>query len=391
MDTKLIPVLQGLVDSGVLTNEQALATQLALGAQATPRTLNAEESHSRREIISEALTYVGFVFVIAASALLTNQAWESLGRWGHPALLAAGAGVLFSAGLWMRQSRRDASGRRLSSTLFTGSEALVAATIAVILTELWVPKNPAGIDSSNVNWKDTPNWVGPSLALLTALGALTVGLVYYMISHSALGHIALAIPSAAVVISFGQLINVWTSQNNETGPPRVGFALLFLGGLAWLWFAEQKILCEKVLGQVLGLGALYIGLQGLDVNVRVWIAGIAVIGLGVALLAMYLRNRSWPYLAGGIIGMFGGGVRMLVEYVHGTTGALASLALGVLLVVFGVRLVSASQNSMSVQAETNAHHTSQLEADAKIGANPESSGTNNSHAPDKPHREVEPF
>jgi len=38
--------------------------------------------------------------------------------------------------------------------------------------------------------------------------------------------------------------------------------------------------------------------------------------------------------------MFAGGVWLLVEYVHGTGGALASLALGVLLVVVGVRLVN---------------------------------------------------
>jgi hypothetical protein len=342
-----------------LTQEQALATQLALGDKVTSSPLGAEESHSRRAIISEALTYVGFVFVIAASALLTSQAWESLGRWGRPALFAAGAGVLFGGGLWLRQSRRDSSGRRLSSTLFAGSQALVAATIALMLTEVWVPKNPAGIDSSNVNWKVAPNWVGPSIALITALGALIVGLAYYTISHSALGHIALAIPSAAVVISFGELVNVWTSTNNEGAPPRVGFALLFLGGLAWLWFADQEILREKVLGQALGIGALFIGLQGLDVNTRVWVAGLVLIALGVALLAMYLRNRSWPYLAGGIVGMFAGGVRMLVQYVHGTTGALASLILGVLLVVFGVRIVSSNQNLMPVQAETKEHHASE--------------------------------
>ena len=354
MDTKLVPALQGLVDAGTLTLEQALATQQALNVQPITEGLapSAVESHSRRAIISEALTYIGFVFVIAASALLTNQAWENLGRWGRPALFAAGAAILFSAGLWIRQARQDDSGRRLSSTLFVGSEALVAGTTALLLTEWWVPKNPAGMDPGNINWQERANWVDPAIVTLTAVSALAVGLIAYLMSRSALGQIGMAAPSAAMVIAFGQLVLVWTSADDQVGPSRLGFGLLFTGGLMWLWLASQGYSQEKVVGQVLGIGALYVGLQGMQTDLKVWISSLVLIALGLSLLSIYLSNRSWPFLVGGIIGMFGGGVRMLVEYVHGTSGALASLALGILLVIFGVRIVGSRQQVMAVHADS---------------------------------------
>ena len=399
MDEKLIPALQGLVDAGTLTNAQAWATQNALSlstaSSSQPEVVRGEivpsvnVEHSRRAIISEALTYVGFVFVVAASALLTSQAWESLGRWGRPALFAAGAAVLFSAGLWMRQARRDDSGRRLSSTLFVGSEALVGGAIGLVLSELWIPKNPDWMDSSNVNWKEAARWVAPTIILLIGLGALAVGILSYVLSRSALGQLAMAIPSVAIVMSFGDLVNVWTSTDDTAATPRLGFFLMFLGGLAWLWFGSQGYLSERVFSQVLGVGALYIGMQGMGVDLgHVWIGSLGLILLGVALLFVYLRNRSWPFLAGGIIGMFGGGVRMLVEYVHGTSGALASLVLGILLVVFGVRIVGSTRHSMTVHAEAlngngNSNH-----------ANPfvisDNSSPDASESADQ-HRNVEPF
>ena len=397
MDTKLVPALQGLVDAGKLTVEQAVATQQAISEQLTVPVIasssehvsqTSEEAHSRRAIISEALTYVGFVFVIAAAALLTNQAWESLGRWGRPALFAGGAVILFAAGLWMRSARSDASGRRLSSTLFVGAEGLTAGSVGLLLNELWVPKNAEGIDSGSIYWQEPARWVEPTIIILTAFAALIVGAGAYLLSRSALGQIAMAVPSMAMVLAFGQLIVVWTSETDQAGPPRVGFALLFLGGLLWLFLADQGYVQEKVVGQVLGVAALYTSVQGLGTDLKVWIGALGLILLGLSLLSVYLSNRAWPFLVGGIVGMFSGGVQMLVEYVHGTSGALASLALGVLMVILGVRVVGGRNQAMAVHAKglngngngTNGNDTSQIDDEFH-------ESKNNSNT----HRNVEPF
>ena len=357
MSTEMPSALQRLIDAGTITNEQAVAVQSAL-SESDVRVFGTPTSTqpmfpSRRAFISEALTYVGFVFVVAAAALLTNQAWEGLGRWGRPGLLAAGAVVLFGAGAWMRLVRKDSSGRRLSSTLFVGSEGLVAGTTFLILNEIWVPKNPSYLDAGSPLWKDPARWVNPTMVISVGFAALVVGVIAYMLSGSALGQVAMAAPSAAMAIGVGQLIMALTNEADQVGPQRIGSAILFAGGLMWIALEHYGYLHEKVVGQVLGIGAMFSGLQGMGVDLKVWASSSVLIVLGLGLLVFYLQGHAWPYLAGGIIGMFAGGVRLLVEYVHGTGGALASLALGILLVVVGVRLVNDRREpTMMVQAQS---------------------------------------
>lgn len=357
MSTEMPSALQGLIDAGTISREQAQAVQVALeqheGGSVRPNSAQ-PMFPSRRAFISEALTYVGFVFVIAAAALLTNQAWEGLGRWGRPGLLGAGAAVLFGAGAWMRLVRKDNSGRRLSSTLFVGSEALVAGTTGLILNEIWVPKNPSYLDAGSPLWQEPARWVEPAMAIGIGFAALVVGVISYMLSGSALGQVAMAAPSAAMAIGTGQLITALsTDLEDVASQPRVGFAILFAGGLLWIALEHYGYLHEKVVGQVLGIGALFVGLQGMGVDLKVWASSSVLIVLGLGLLVFYLQGHAWPYLAGGIVGMFAGGVRMLVEYVHGTGGALASLALGILLVVVGVRLVNDRREpTLMVQAQS---------------------------------------
>lgn len=357
MSTQMPSALQGLIDAGTITREQAQAVQAAMADSAAAGQVQQRTSQpifpSRRAFISEALTYVGFVFVVAAAALLTNQAWEGLGRWGRPGLLAAGAVVLFGGASWMRLVRKDDSGRRLSSTLFVGSEALVAGTTGLILTEIWVPKNPSYLDPGSPLWQEAARWVNPATVIIVGFAALLVGVIAYMLSSSALGQIAMAAPSAAMAIGTGQLILALSNDVDQVGPPRVGFAILFAGGLLWIAMEHYGYVHEKVVGQVLGIGALFAGLQGVGVDLKVWASSSVLIALGLGLLVFYLQGHAWPYLAGGIVGMFAGGVRLLVKYVHGTGGALASLALGILLVVVGVRLVNDRREpTMTVQAET---------------------------------------
>ncbi|NBV89855.1 MAG: hypothetical protein EBR84_00370 [Actinobacteria bacterium] len=182
--------------------------------------------------------------------------------------------------------------------------------------------------------------------------AVIVGIIAYMLSGSALGQIAMAAPSAAMAMGSGQLIIALTNDSNQIGPPRLAFGILLVGGMLWIALEHYGYVREKIVGQVLGLVGMFSGLQGLGIDLKIWVSASMMIALGLGLLVFYLQGHAWPYLAGGIVAMFFGGVRMLVEYVHGTWGALASLALGVLLVVLGVQIVNQRREpTMSVQAE----------------------------------------
>lgn len=216
-----------------------------------------------------------------------------------------------------------------------------------------MPKNPSYLDPGSPQWQEPANWVTPATVLSVGFAAVVVGIVSYLLSGSALGQIAMAAPSAAMAMGSGQLILALTNEADQVGPPRLAFSILLAGGLLWIALEHYGYVHEKVVGQVLGIGAMFAGLQGLGVDLKIWASASMMIALGLGLLVFYLQGHAWPYLAGGIIAMFFGGVRMLVEYVHGTWGALASLALGVLLVVLGVRIVNQRREPvMAVQAET---------------------------------------
>jgi len=384
MTTQIPSALKNLIETGTITREQALAVAEAMAHQTITPVSPVPVGKmfpTRRAFISEALTYVGFVFVIAAAALLTSQAWDGLNVWGQSGLLGAGAAVLFGAGFWMNLTRKDDSGRRLSSTLFVGSEALVAGTTGLILNEIWVPKNPSYLDAGSPLWQDPARWVIPTIVISVGFAALVVGVIGYLLSRSALGQLAMAAPSAAIAIGIGQLIQALTNDTDNVGPDRIGFAILFAGGLLWIALEHYGYVHEKVIGQVLGIGALFVGLQGVGVDVKVWASSSVLIVLGLGLLVFYLQGHAWPYLAGGIIGMFAGGVRLLVEYVHGTSGALASLALGILLVFVGVRVVNDRREPMMlVQAQSGEDEYLSM---PKVVTDDESDG-------DK-YRKMEPF
>lgn len=323
---KLKPALQKLVDYGTLTAHQALAAQNALRASVTT------EGRSRKSLFSEALTYIGGAVIVVSAGLLLNQAWDQLGTWGRPAVIGAGAILLFLAATMLSRQVKEDTLRRLSSTLFVGSGALTAFTIGLITNEFWIPKQT----ENQTYWVNPKPWVYMTIALLCAVGAGLVAWFGYQKAKSALGVMAQILTADIAGFAVGALI--WIQFYGDDSFPSYGSIVLLALGALWIYACEKEKFEEYNAAGVGAILTLLFAIQTFREQLPIWtIPTLEVVG-GIGLLALYLVGRKWPFLAGGIGGILIGGVELLTRYVHGVGGALGSMALGIVLLVLGTRL-----------------------------------------------------
>lgn len=323
---KLKPALQKLVDEDVLSAHQALAAQTALRVAGTP------SQRSRRSLFSEALTYIGGAVVVISAGLLLNQTWQQLGTWGRPAVIFTGAAILFIVATLLSKSVKDETRRRLTSTLFVGSAALVAFAIGVLTNEFWVPKN----DPQTMNWINPDPWVVPTIAILCSVaGGLIAGFGYFR-AKSAFAALAQILASHVIAYALGALI--WIQIFGEDEFPTLATFLLATSGAIWVYVAQRELLAEDSAVAFGGIAGLFFASQTLREQYAQWFPPTIEILGGLAFLALYMFGRKWPFLAAGIAGMLMGGVELLSIYVKGVTGALSSMALGIVLLILGTRL-----------------------------------------------------
>lgn len=326
---KLKPALQKLVDAGTLNSKQALAAQSAL------RISGGVENRSSRSLFSEALTYIGGAVIVVSAGLLLSQAWDQLGTWGRPAVIGAAAAALFAAAYFLSRDTKADTIRRLSSTLFVGSAALVAFTIGLVTNEFWVPKNFADSQYSQY-WVNPKPWVVPTIAILCAIGAGLVAVFGYSRTKSAFGVIAQIVTANVAIFSTGTLIYIQLFGEGEW--PTYGWLGLLIAGGAWVYAAEKEFFAESNATAIGSLATLFIASQGFREQFGDWVVPTMEILGGFMFLALYLSGRKWPFLAGGIGALLIGGIELLTRYVEGIAGALGSMALGIALLVLGTRL-----------------------------------------------------
>lgn len=323
---KLKPALQKLVDDGTLTAHQALAAQNALrGSLST-------EGRTRKSLFSEALTYIGGAVIVVSAGLLLNQAWDQLGTWGRPAVIGAGAILLFIAASMLSRQVKEDTLRRLSSTLFIGSGALTAFTIGLITSEFWIPKQT----ESQMYWVNPKPWVYLTITLLCAVGAGLVAWVGYQKANSALGVMAQILTADIAGFAVGALI--WVQFFGSDSFPSYGSIVLLTLGALWVYTCEKEKFLEYNAAGVGAILTLLFAIQTFREQLPIWTIPTIEVAGGIGLLALYLIGRKWPFLAGGIGGILIGGVELLTRYVHGVGGALGSMALGIVLLVLGARL-----------------------------------------------------
>lgn len=330
---QLNPALKELVDAGTLSAAQALSAQQALLAQPIPRgSVVVGESRSRRSLFSEALTYIGGAVIVVSAGLLLSQTWEQLGTWGRPSVIGGASVALFLAAYLLSKDLKVDTVRRLCSTLFVGSAALMAFTIGLITNEFWVPKN----DPGEIYWVNPKPWVYMTIALLCAVGAGLIAWFGYQRAKSALGILAQILSVNVASFAIGALI--WIQLYGDRDFPSYGSLVLLALGSVWIYLAEKEKFAEVNAVAFGGMFTLLFAVQTLREQLPEWVTPIAMILGGFGLLALYLSGRKWAFLVGGIGGTLIGGIELLTRYVEGIWGALGSMLLGIALLVLGTRL-----------------------------------------------------
>ena len=326
----LKPALKELVDAGTLSAAQALAAQQALMSQVG--TVSVGENRSRRSLFSEALTYIGGAVIVVSAGLLLSQAWEQLGTWGRPAVIGGASIALFIAAFLLSKDLTVDTIRRLCSTLFVGSAALMAFTIGLITNEFWIPKN----DPGEIYWVNPKPWVYMTIALLCAVGAGLISWFGYQRAKSAFCILAQILATDIALFAVGALI--WIQIYGDRDFPSYGSLVLLVLGGVWIYLAEKEKFIEVNAVAFGGMFTLLFAIQTLREQLPDWATPIAMILGGFGLLGLYLNGRRWAFLVGGIGGTLIGGIELLTRYVEGVAGALGSMLLGIALLVLGTRL-----------------------------------------------------
>lgn len=315
-DPALAAALDRLIDRGVLTRTQADAVITEVGGPPGPA-----RPEGLRRLLGEIAGYLGASFVIGATLLFLGEEWESLGRVGRFAILAAMAVILFGSGVVVRRAA-DSMRRRLSSTLLTGAAAAAGFAVYVSLAP------PPG---------DYPvPGHAPFAACATGLAVVIIG---YLLARSALGQLGMA---AAAFATYGSLLGLLDATDETEA---FGFGLLALGAV-WVGLAWRRLVTERRFALAIAVTFALLGAQLIVIG-----DGETQNYLGYALTALvagicfaaYARIREWVVLAGGVVGA----TLVVPEFLYDVTdGSLG--ASGVMLVA-GVTLLAGSLAGLRIR------------------------------------------
>jgi hypothetical protein len=291
----------------------------ALGEHSPP-TAPAPGRTPRRGGLVEIAGYAGGALVLAALGLFLADRWGGFSRHERLAavtaiavfLLGAGAVMgLASGGVRALREQSEATRRRLTSTLVSAG-AVAAGIAAGMAVDLW---GSAGTDAE-----------GPAFAFGLTVTALAAAA--YLLAPSAL---------AQLVLLGGLTTTVTTGLWLAADPGEVPYALALLAvGALWLAAARAGYLREQTLGHVLGLGTALVGAQlpvGGDQAPLGYLLTAAVAAAG---FGWYVRSRSWPFVAAGVLGLTLVVPEAVVDWTDGSLGVA-----GVVLVT-GLTLLAAS-------------------------------------------------
>jgi hypothetical protein len=276
--------------------------------------ISAEPSGTGDRLTSpaEAIGYVGAALALGAVALLLSDLWDELLTGGRLALVTALTVAVFGAGLALRTATSRAM-QRLTSVLFTATVAGVG----------WV----TGVLASDVLALETDQ-----VMLSVATTMFVVALALYLWRPGALLQIA--------TLGSGLLAAGAALGQAELTPDPEWFGLTLGGvGLAWFLLALGSWLTPRVLAEVTGALAMFLGVQVASFgDARVTALAVGAL-IAAGLVALAVRTDQLHHLVIGALGLFVLMPQLVFELFGDAIGAPATLLLlGLLLVLLAVGL-----------------------------------------------------
>ena len=295
-NSQLDKALTELVDEGALSRAQADAVVDRFEAGSI-------HGESRKSIFAEIGGYLGGAFIALAVFVFVAQRFNDVStpiKAGLFATLAVTlAAISYSLGI------ASAVRARLASVLAIGSAIATTAGVAIFLDMDRAP-----------------------LAAFAA-GSLVACTFFYR-NRTELLHIA---SYGFLFIAF--LMTSATIMRNRDDAASFALASLFWLALAVIWFLFiERGFVQKIIGYLLATATLFISIQTQfvrDLRITSYLTAVAVVYI---LIRLFLRERSWPLLAGAVfistvsVGEFVGAT------LGGSLGALAGLfAAGTALII----------------------------------------------------------
>ncbi len=317
-------VVAALVEERLVDEADAdRAVTVAERALAGPRVPAAAQPPARFGALVEIAGYAGGALVLAALGLFLVDRWGGFTRGERLVAVAAisafllGAGVvvgLASGGIRALRHDAEATRRRLASTLLAMG-ALAAGTAAGMAVDLWAP---AGTD-------------GEWAALAGAVTVVAVAAAAYLAAPSVLAQLVLLTGSTTAVTS-----GLWlVAQPGDPGD--IAFALGLLAvAAAWLAAATTGWLRERTVAHALGAATALVGAQWPVGGDHAAVAYLLTAAVALGGFAWYLRGRSWPFLAAGVVGVTIVVPEAVVDWTDGSLGVAGAV------LVTGLTLLAAS-------------------------------------------------
>ena len=269
----------------------------------------------RISLLTEAVSYVGVILILAGAGVAIGQRWEDLSEVGRLIVLAGLTTFFLATGYFLRRSTEPAF-VRLTSVVWLIGTAGVAGT----LTQFF-----AGI----VNASDETTFL--------AVTAITTGVAFslYAIRRTVLQHLALYLGVLLTALA----IVTWIDPEH---PAWVGAMISWGVGLGWMILGRKRLVTPWWVAVPLGMITVLIAPSAIQESVysgaRFGAMSVVGIGTAVGVMGFSVRGRFVPGLALGAIGLFAYVTGAVVHYFGESLGIPAALALtgGVILALAAV-------------------------------------------------------
>ena len=258
-----------------------------------------EERAGHISLLTEAVSYVGVILVLAGGIAAIARRWAEISDWGHVGVFAGAAALFLMVG----------------AVLFKAGDPALQRVVDVV----WFVSVAGVAGAAGFAAQDVYDKSAQLTALLVGICMAAYSAVLWLLRKHAAQNVALFV---SLIVTICATIATIAHGN----APSLAFTLsLWVFGLTWVlagWRRWVEPMWASVpLGLLLALVAPAFALEE-----HGWVYAIAL-ATAVAVLAVSVPLRNTPMLAMGTIGLFGYVTSMVIRYFADSLGAPTALAL----------------------------------------------------------------